>query len=362
MHLENISIVNFKNIEDKTFEFCPNVNCIIGDNGIGKTNVLDAIHYLAMCKSFLNSSNDKQNIRYGEEFFVIQGNFSLEEQTEKIYCGIHQTSKRKSFKRNGIEYKRLSEHIGLLPIVVCSPSDNILFYEGDIRRKFIDSTISQFDSIYLKNLIAFEKALSNRNTLLRRCSEGENISEGEFEVWDMQFCMYAEKIYQTRKKFIDEIIPVFQHYYDIIAEKKDPVKLEYSSKMNETDIETILKNNLQKDKIVGYTTAGPHRDDYLFLLCENNIKLAGSQGQQKTFLTCLKFAQFNYMKNILGTKPLLLLDDIFDKLDHKRVTKISQLVSDDEFGQIFITDTSQDRMPKILKDLKISHTLYNLSE
>ncbi len=359
MHLKDISIVNFKSIEEQELQFCSNINCIIGDNGVGKTNILDAIYHLSMCKSYF-TQQDRQCIRHGEDFFVLQGEYDVDGKSEKIYCGLHKDERHKSFRRNGAEYQRLVDHIGLLPIVFSSPSDNILIFDSDNRRKFIDAIISQFDSIYLKNLSMYKRALEHRSSLLYKNLHERPIPDAEFEIWDMQLADYGTQIHQKRKEFILDIIPIFQKYYTEISGGREEVKLKYESKLNEMSFESLLVSNHNRDRESGHTTGGIHRDDILFQLGDESIRQCGSQGQQKTYLISLKFAQFDYIRKKVGQKPILLLDDIFDKLDPKRVKVISQLVSSDEFGQIFITDTSYDRMPNMLAEMNIEHTLHQI--
>ncbi|MDR2009592.1 MAG: DNA replication and repair protein RecF [Bacteroidales bacterium] len=360
MYLKTLSLLNFKNFESLDLEMCDKVNCFIGDNGTGKTNILDSIHYLSFCKSFINL-NDRQNIKHGEDFFVVQGEFERENETEKIYCGL-QKDKKKSFRRNNIEYPKLSEHIGLLPVVFTTPYDSNLIHLGsDIRRKFVDTIISQFDKQYLKNLIEYNKILEHRNTILRNVEKGIHIDADEIAIWDMQLADKGIKIYESRKAFTEEVIDIFRKYYNFISEDKENIELEYSSQLAKGNFETLLKQSFEKDKILNYTSTGIHKDDFTFLLDGNSLKRFGSQGQQKTFVISLKFAQFDYIKNKTGISPILLLDDIFDKLDKKRVTVITKLVSDADFGQIFISDTSYTRMPNILKELDIKYKILNLS-
>lgn len=359
MHLKDISIVNFKSIEEQELQFCSNINCLIGDNGVGKTNILDAIYHLSMCKSYF-TQQDRQCIRHGEDFYVLQGEYDVDGKIEKIYCGLHNEERHKSFRRNGAEYQRLVDHIGLLPIVFSSPSDNVLIFDSDSRRKFIDAIISQFDSIYLKNLSMYKRALEHRSALLYKNIHERPIPDAEFEIWDMQLADYGTIIYQKRKEFIDDIIPIFQKYYTEISGGREEVKLTYESKLSEMSFENLLVANHDRDRAAGHTTGGIHRDDISFQLGNDSIRQCGSQGQQKTYLISLKFAQFDYIRRKVGQKPILLLDDIFDKLDPKRVKVISQLVSSDDFGQIFITDTSYDRMPNMLSEMKIEHTLHHI--
>lgn len=360
MYLKNLSLINFKNFESFEFESCSKINCLIGDNGVGKTNILDSIHHLSFCKSFLNPS-DRQNIKTGEDFFVIKGEFDLNDNIENIYCGV-QIDKRKSFRRNGIEYQKLSEHIGLLPVVYSTPYDSDLVHGGsELRRKFADSIISQFDRSYLNNLINYNKALEQRNILLKNKWTNKKVSSDEIEIWDFKLSEHADLIYKTRKDFSDEIIPIFQKYYELISDHNEKVELAYISQLHTSNLYESLRKNLERDLMLGYTSYGIHKDDFDFKILEYPIKKYGSQGQQKTFVISLKFAWFEYISNKLNMAPILLLDDIFDKLDKKRVKVITKLVSNQNFGQIFITDTSYSRMPDILDNLDINYKILNLS-
>jgi DNA replication and repair protein RecF len=360
MHLKELSLVNFKNFESFDLELCPRINCLIGDNGTGKTNLLDSIHYLSFCKSFLNSS-DRQNIKTGEDFFVIKGDFDLNENVESIYCGL-QRDKRKSFRRNGAEYPKLSDHIGLLPVVYSTPYDSDLIHQGsEIRRKFADSVISQFDHSYLNQLIAYNKILDQRNSLLKNSWNGRKPQPDEIEIWDYKLTESGNIIHSARKNFANEITPIFQKYYNLISDGREKVELVYQSHLHENNLYDMLHRNMERDLILGYTSAGIHKDDFDFVLEQHPIKKYGSQGQQKTYVISLKFAWFEYMRSKTNLAPILLLDDIFDKLDKKRVKVITKLVSDESFGQIFITDTSYSRMPDILKELEINYKIVNLS-
>ncbi|PLX07141.1 MAG: DNA replication and repair protein RecF [Marinilabiliales bacterium] len=360
MYLKKLSLVNFKNFETFDFELCEKVNCFLGDNGIGKTNILDSIHYLSFCKSFINLS-DRQNIKENEDFFLINGEFERIESVDKVSCAL-QRDKKKSFKKNGVEYQKLSEHIGFLPVVFTTPYDSNLIHGGsDIRRKFVDSIISQFDKEYLQYLIAYNRILEQRNQLLKNYSKYSVMSSEELEIWDMQLVDFAKKIYLARKNFANETADIFQNYYNLIADNKEKVNLEYVSHLDSGNFTEKLIDSLQKDKILGYTSVGVHKDDFEFSLEGNPIKRFGSQGQQKTYVISLKFAQFDYIRSKTNLAPILLLDDIFDKLDKKRVNVITRLVSESKFGQIFITDTSYSRMPDILNELEIKHKILNLS-
>jgi DNA replication and repair protein RecF len=360
MFLRKLSLVNFKNFETFDIELCEKVNCFIGDNGIGKTNILDSIHYLSFCKSFVNLS-DRQNIREDEDFFLVQGEFDRLENPEKITCAL-QKDKKKSFKKNGVEYQKLSEHIGFLPVVYTTPYDSNLIHGGsDIRRKFVDSIISQFDKNYLQYLIAYNRILEQRNQILKDFIRTKRFDDEELEIWDMQLVEFGEKIYNCRKSFAEETGSIFQKYYNLISDNKESVNLKYVSHLDTGDFAEKLAASVARDKIIGFSSIGVHKDDFDFELGGNPIKRFGSQGQQKTYVISLKFAQFDYIKSKTNLAPILLLDDIFDKLDKKRVKVITSLVSDENFGQIFITDTSYSRMPDILNELDIKHKILNLS-
>ena len=361
MYLTELSLINFKNYNQLELSFSSKINCFIGQNGVGKTNLLDTLYYLSMCKSYLNPI-DSQNIRYNEDFFVIQGDYLLKEKHEYIYCGLKR-NKKKQFKRNKKEYQKLSDHIGLLPIVMISPLDNSLILEGsDERRKFMDSVISQYDKEYLDNLIRYNRALAQRNKLLKDFFQNRTFDEDTIDVWDEQLIVLGEKIHSVRVKFVEELIPIFQEYYTRISGNQEQVQLVYDSQLFEGEFRNILKNAIDKDRIVQHTTVGIHKDDLILTLEKYPIKKAGSQGQQKTYLVSLKLAQFDFIKQINGFKPILLLDDIFDKFDKQRVRQIIELVAENHFGQIFITDTSQDRLENILKDINISHSLFIIDQ
>lgn len=349
MYLKSLSLANYKNILQTDLDFVPKINCILGNNGEGKTNLLDAIYYLSFCKSYTNPI-DSQNINHEEDYFVISGEYSRNESTEKIYCGL-QRKRSKQFKRNKKKYAKLSEHIGLLPLVMVSPIDNKLVLDGsDERRKYIDGVISQFDKQYLGTLISYNKILAQRNSYLKQgysqFFDGELVS-----VWDEQLTTLGADIFKKREEFIKELIPVFQKYYSFISGDREEVMLEYQSDWLAGEFMNQLRDSRQKDLALGYTTKGIHKDDLKFKLGEFPIKRLGSQGQQKTYLTALKFAQYDFISRRAGLTPILLLDDIFDKLDSKRVEKIVELVSGDDFGQIFITDTNREHLYDILEKI-----------
>jgi DNA replication and repair protein RecF len=359
MHLSRISLVNFKNYDQLELDFSSKINCFVGDNGTGKTNLLDAIHYLSLTKSYFNSL-DSQNIRHGQEQFLIQAAFEREGLDEKILCGV-QRNKRKVFKRNKKEYAKLSEHIGLLPVVMISPADSSLITEGsDERRKFMNAVISQFDGEYLDSLIRYNRALGQRNVLLKQFDRRGSFQPDQLEIWNEQLIRHGGYIHQQRDAFIKDLLPIFQQYYVSVSEGREEVGMEYRSQLQESDMRELLKEHEQKDRILQYTTAGIHKDDLEMTLSGYPIKRIGSQGQQKTFLVALKLAKFDFIRKVNGFHPILLLDDVFDKFDANRVKQIIRLVAEHEFGQIFITDTNRERIRNILNELTTDYKLFHV--
>lgn len=346
MHLNSLSILNYKNIGEAELTFSKNINCFIGDNGMGKTNILDAIYYLSFCKSHSNSI-DSQNIKHDAEFFMLQGKYELMGNHEEVYCGMKRKQK-KQFKRNKKEYERLSDHIGMLPLVLVSPDDIELIAEGsDERRKFVDGVISQFNKTYLQQLLNYNNALKQRNALLKL----ETVDDSLLEIWEEQMVMYGLYIYEQRKLFVEKLIPIFQQYYQVISGGNERISLSYHSQYDKHEMKSRMVETRSRDKLLGYSTQGIHKDELEMMLDDFPIKRVGSQGQNKTFLIALKFAQFDFLKNTHQFSPLLLLDDIFDKLDSKRVEQIVKLVGSDLFGQIFITDTNREHLDDILRQL-----------
>jgi DNA replication and repair protein RecF len=361
MHLSRISLVNFKNYEQLELNFSQKINSFVGDNGTGKTNLLDAIYYLSLTKSYFNSV-DSQNIRHGEEFFIIQGDYLRDGLEENIHLGA-QKGKRKQFRRNKKEYSRLAEHIGLLPVVMISPADSSLIIEGsEERRKFINAVVAQYDAEYLESLVRYNRALAQRNVLLKNFSKSGKYQPDLLEVWDLQLIKNGPYIYLKRKEFIEALIPIFQDYYEQVSSGREQIHLEYQSQLHEYSFEDLLIAHTDKDRIVQHTTAGTHKDDLKMSLGGHPIKRIGSQGQQKTFLVALKLAKFEFIRKVNGFHPILLLDDIFDKFDAKRVEQIIRLVSEENFGQIFITDTNRERIGKILNEMTIEHKLFQVDE
>ena len=358
MWLKRISILNYKNLEQVDLAFSRKMNCIIGRNGMGKTNLMDAVYYLSFCKSATNPI-DSQNICHDQDFFVVQGFYETDDgDPEEVYCGLKRRQK-KQFKRNKKEYTRLSDHIGLIPLVMVSPADSLLIAGGsEERRRFMDVVISQFDREYLDALIRYNKALLQRNTLLKAEVEPE---EELMAVWEEAMAASGEVVYRKRREFIDEFIPVFQSYYSYISQGREQVSLAYESHAAEGNLLELLAASRQRDRIMGYSLKGVHKDDLIMQLGDFPIKREGSQGQNKSYLIALKLAQFEFLKRTGShTTPIVLLDDIFDKLDASRVEQIVKLVAGDSFGQIFITDTNRDHLDKILKKIEGDYKLFEV--
>ena len=359
MYLQKLSLVNFKNVESQSFDFQEKINCFVGDNGVGKTNVLDAIYYLSFAKSYFNAVA-VQNIKHGEGFFMVEGDYFINDRIEKIVCSLKRGQK-KVLKRNGKSYDKFSEHIGQLPLVIISPADRDLVTEGsDTRRKFIDGVISQQNKNYLKDLISYNKVLSQRNALLKYFAANRTFDALNLGVYDEQLADFGARIYEVRKLFLEAFIPIFNEKYQIISGDKEHVNLKYRSQLHDFSMIALLRKSLDKDKITQYTTSGIHKDDLSFEIGGYPIKKFGSQGQQKSYLIALKLAQFEFIKQQSKVTPVLLLDDIFDKLDENRVSHIIDLVNNDEFGQIFITDTHSERTENILKQHQKPYQIFKL--
>lgn len=359
MHLKKLSLVNFKNYASFELEFCSRINCITGDNGVGKTNLLDAVYYLSLCKSYFNSV-DTQNIRHDEDLFVIQGEYERLEETENIYCGVKKNT-RKQFKRNKKEYSKLSDHIGLIPIVMISPYDGELISGGsEERRRFMNGVISQYDKSYLEDLIAYNRALTQRNAVLKDFSKKGRFDREMVELWDEQLIPPGERIYKARVDFIEKLMPIFQKNYEFVSLGREKTGLVYESHLHQDSFREILNNSVEKDRILQYTSHGIHKDDLVLNLGDYLIRRSGSQGQQKTYLIALKLAQFDFMRNINGFKPILLFDDLFDKLDRSRVKQLLALVAENHFGQIFITDTNRERLESVLSEVPIEYRFFSI--
>ena len=351
MMLKHLSLVNFKNYPEADFQFDELITCFVGPNGSGKTNVLDAIHYLSLCKSCLNPI-DSQNILHDHDFFVVQGKFDREE-IEKVFCGV-KNKQKKQFKNNGKEYKRLADHIGKVPLVMVSPYDTNLISEGsEDRRKFMDSVICQVNPEYLNQLIAYNKVLAQRNAMLKSVKPHQSLDRDMVAVFNQQLSGHGTVIHKWRMSFVKEFIPVFLSFYQQLSGGMEEVGVTYESKLNEHALDYLLDESLDRDRILQRTNVGIHKDDLKFTIGGNPVKKFGSQGQQKTFLIALKLAEYEFLKEAKGFKPLLLLDDIFDKLDEHRVKRLMTLVSDDTFGQIFVTDTSKNRVEEIFSTIDV---------
>lgn len=355
MILKKLSILNYKNILQGEVAFSPKMNCFFGNNGMGKTNLLDAIHYLSFCKSHINTP-DSQIIHNDQELCVIQGNYEYEGREEEIFCAMRRRQ-RKQFKRNKKEYDKLSEHIGLLPLVMVSPADSELIQGGsEERRRFLDVIISQQDKPYLHALIQYNKALTQRNSLLK----DQSMDISLYEVLEMQLGMYGQQVYEKRKKLVEDFTPIFNTYYQTICGLREEVGLRYISQLEGVDLPEKLAMNRERDRILGYTSSGVHKDELEMTLGGYLIRRVGSQGQNKTYLIALKLAQFAFLNDRGQTTPILLLDDIFDKLDAARVEQIIKLVSEDGFGQIFITDTNRKYLDEILSATNDEYALFKV--
>ena len=350
MHLSHLEILQFKNVSEAKIDLAEKVNCFLGNNGAGKTTLLDAIYYLAFCKSFFNPI-DSQNIQYEGGFFMLDSKFVLDGEDERIYCGQKRNEKKK-FKRNEKEYDRLADHIGTIPLVMIAPSDTDLIREGsDVRRKFMDGIISQYNRAYLDTLMQYNRLLAQRNAMLKHLwLEGRRFDETAFEVFDEQLHVCGTEIHKERVKFLESYLPIFSNFYELVSGGAEKVHIQYESHLNDESLIDLLKQSRQNDMRAHYTTKGVHKDDLQFHIGEHPMKKFGSQGQQKSFVIALKLAQFDYLKELKNRKPILLLDDIFDKLDDNRVGALMKLVSEDHFGQIFLTDANLHRVPDLFKD------------
>lgn len=345
MTLEQLTILNYKNIAEAQLQFSPKVNCLIGNNGMGKTNVLDAIYYLSYCKSFTSNNEHSAAINHDANFLMLQGRYSRKGSTEEISLSV-QRGKRKTVKRNGKDYKRLSEHVGLLPLVMISPLDwDLIRGGGDERRRLMDQIISQGNRKYLDALIRYNKALEQRNSMIKNDYRDPLLFESVESVMDST----AATLHESRKQWLEEFTPIFMRYYSAISGDAEQVRLSYKSHLTELSMQQLLNANRDRDMIMGYTTRGVHRDDIDLWLGDHSMRKTGSQGQCKTYTIALRMAQFEFLKKYTGTTPILLLDDIFDKLDERRVVSIINVVSNSQdFGQIFITDTNRTHLDEIV--------------
>ncbi|MEZ4799813.1 MAG: DNA replication and repair protein RecF [Flavobacteriales bacterium] len=350
MSLKKLSLYQFKNYEALELEFNAPVVCFLGNNGQGKTNLLDAIYYLSFCKSYFNPI-DSQNIKSGEDQGSIAGEFDRSNNLEAVHCALRK-NQRKIFKRNHKEYDKLSEHIGLLPAVIVTPYDIELILEGsEVRRKFIDATISQYSKMYLDNLMSYNQALSQRNNLLKSFSKSGNYIPELLEPWDFQLIKYGQEIFEARRTFFEKFIPIFNEMYQKISGGAETVALEYKSDLFNASLEELLQKNKDRDRFLERTASGIHKDDMDFSIEGNALKKYASQGQQKSFLIALKLAQNEMLISAGAEAPILLLDDLYDKVDDTRVANLLNWLLNNHKGQIFISDTHVDRIPALLKEM-----------
>ncbi|WP_257669076.1 DNA replication/repair protein RecF [Parapedobacter tibetensis] len=362
MWLKQLSILNFKNYTEATLNFALEANAFTGDNGAGKTNLLDAIHYLSLCKSYFNPV-DSQQIKQGEDWFMVQGEFDKDAQPDVVACSLKRNQK-KQFKKNKKEYTRLADHIGQFPLVMVSPNDSAIVTDGsEERRRFVDNVISQTDHQYLDGLIAYNRYLIQRNSLLKQAAKGRMLDKSLLDVLNAQLVEAGNRIFEKRKAFMTEFIPEFDRHYQFLTETAERVSLVYESPLMEGAFLDLLERSLERDCVLERTTVGIHKDDLLFSIHEGMpLKKFGSQGQQKSFLIALKLAQYSFLHRQKGFKPLLLLDDIFDKLDDRRTRKLMQMVSTDDFGQIFLTDTDTMRINRIFEEINRKVCIFEISK
>lgn len=359
MVLKHLNLLHYKNFDSASFDFDEKINCLVGHNGVGKTNVLDSIYHLAFGKSYFNPITS-QNINHHAEFFVIEGEFEKNQKPEHIVVSAKRGQK-KLIKRNNKPYEKFSDHIGFIPAVIISPGDRDLIIEGsETRRKFIDGVISQSDPVYLNKLIQYGKIIAQRNSLLKYFAANHSFDRDTLEIYNLQLSELGQHLFEKRKAFLEEFIPIFNNRYDDITGKKEKVDISYKSQLFEEKLEKLLEENLQKDMALQYTSVGTHKDDLSFEIESHPIKKFGSQGQQKSFLVALKLAQFDFIKAISKVNPILLLDDIFDKLDEQRVAQIVALVATNELGQIFISDTHANRTEEVVKKTRQSYKIFKL--
>jgi DNA replication and repair protein RecF len=360
MFLQKLLLSNFKNYSEAELEFSDKINCFVGNNGAGKTNILDAIYYLSFCKSYFNTL-DSQNINHDHDFFAVHGKYQNQENSADNISCIQKRNHKKVFRLNSNVYTRLADHIGIVPLVMISPYDRDLINDGsELRRKYINGVISQFDKVYLNDLLSYNKSLLQRNVLLKQMFEARYYDEIALEIWNDKLIEHGNSIFEKRKKFLDEFNPLFEEYYNFLSGSNENVKITYESQLQNKSFNELLKQSADKDRVTRYTTTGIHKDELVFTINNYPVKKFGSQGQQKSFVIAIKLAQFEFTRRLKSFKPILLFDDIFDKLDDARVKQIIQLVSENNFGQVFITDTQKNRIEKIFKIVDIDHRIFNV--
>jgi DNA replication and repair protein RecF len=360
MRLDWIHLLNFKNCEDKELSFGPGITCMVGPNGRGKTNLLDAIYYLCFTKSFLNTA-DTQNIRQNEPFFMLEGKFNRQDTEEHIQISFKRGQK-KIIRRNRKEYEKMADHIGLLPaVMVCPQYTSIITGGSEERRRWLDLLLSQFNQVYFQNLINYQRVLRQRNSLIKQMVESARWDETTLAIYDIQLAKYGQEIYSVRKQFITEFVEVFKEHYAFITQGTEEVTLTYTSPLDQAqNMEDLLQKSRSKDRLLQYTTSGIHKDDLDFMVHQLSVKKFGSQGQQKTFLMALKLAEYHFLSHRLKAAPLLMLDDVFDKLDGHRVKQLLKKVSENTFAQVFITDTGSTRLKELFAELGMEASFYDI--
>ncbi|MDG2372464.1 MAG: DNA replication and repair protein RecF [Flavobacteriaceae bacterium] len=359
MHIQKLTLTNYKNISSESFDFKSSINCFVGNNGVGKSNILDSIYHLALGKSYFNPTS-VQNIEFNKIFFVIEGNFLIKSRVEKIICS-YKKGQKKVLKRNSKIYNKISEHIGLIPLVMISPDDIDLINEGSaFRRKFLDGILGQIYSDYLTNLLSYNKVLAQRNSLLKYFALNHTYDQKSIDIYNGQLEKFGLPVFKKRKEFMKTFSPLFETRYEAMNSGKEKVKLHYMSALEKNSLSELLTKSINKDRLFQYTTEGIHKDDLDFLIHKKSIKKFGSQGQKKTYLIALKIAQFDYLRDKKGISPIILLDDIFDKLDQRRVTNLLKLILEEGFGQIFLSDTHEERTLNALESIKSDFEIFKL--
>lgn len=362
MYLKKLTLTNFKNYEQGSLSLSPGINCFIGNNGVGKTNILDAVHYLSLTRSFFNSV-EALSIRHDEDYFIIEGVFSNDDDELGIICS-YQRQKQKSFKCNGKEYEKFSDHIGRFPAVMVSPADNMLITgSSEERRRFLNMIISQYDHEYLNALVNYNRSLKGRNRLLKEYSTSPGFDEELLATYDHQLEKYGSVIHKARLLLIEKMVPVFNDYYSTISLSREEVALRYKSQLSGESMGDLLVSSRERDRFLQYTTCGVHKDDLEFITGDGfPVRQIGSQGQQKSYLVALKLAKFGYIAERSGIRPMLLLDDLFDKFDADRVKQLIRMLESRNFGQVFITDTDKSRLKHILAGSGIDYKLFSIGE
>ena len=360
MQLRDLSLTNYKNHAALKLQFEARINCFIGNNGKGKTNLLDAIYHLCLGKSYFNPVST-QNVRFDTDFFILEGVFQKNNREEKINCA-YKKGQKKVLKRNGKVYERIAAHVGLIPLVIISPADRDLILAGSsVRRKFMDGVIGQSDAGFLHQLLNYQKVISQRNALLKYFVQNHTFNAATLEAYNQQLVQLGTPLLEKRQAFLNAFVPLVQNRYAQISQQEETIAIHYHNSLGDLDFLAALETALPKDRSYQFTTIGPHKDDLEFQLNSKTLKTFGSQGQQKSFLIALKLAQFDYLREVHGISPLVLLDDIFDKLDQHRVTEIVKLLQQGDFGQLFITDTHEDRTLQALKATESDYEIFNLN-